>query len=146
MRNATPETRRRRAAAPAQDVPPAGVLFLHPSGRKAKRVKPGVAWDLFLFAGVLGVPLFLRGLTGWGAVILGLWVVDLALGRLAPGLGRLAAQSGLFAAFLAFQIYLGWAGNALTARAYRARGWVPERSRDPAVRQILERWGVGSAL
>jgi hypothetical protein len=143
MRNAAQDTRRRRAAAPPEEAAPAGVMFLHPSGKRAKRVKSGFAWDLFLFSGVLGVPLFLRGLTGWGAAVLGLWVVDLALGRLAPGLGRLAGQVGLFACFLGLQLYLGWAGNALTARSYRARGWTPEHSRDLAVRRTLERWGMG---
>ncbi|HUB94409.1 MAG TPA: hypothetical protein VL993_00740 [Stellaceae bacterium] len=144
MPDAAPAARRRRAAAPPAEAAPVGVLFQHPSGKKAKRVKPGFAWDLFLFAGVLGVPLFLRGLTGWGAVVLGLWVADLALGRLAAGPGRLAAEIGLFAAFLGLQLYLGWGGNALTARSYRARGWTPERSRDAGVRRALERWGVGA--
>ena len=57
--------RGRRAAAPRH-----GVLFKHPSGARTKRVKLGFAWDLFLFAGLFGVPLFLRGLPDWGAAML----------------------------------------------------------------------------
>jgi hypothetical protein len=135
-----PRTRRPPAAAAA----PARVLFKHPSGLRAKRVKAGFAWDLFLFAGVFGVPLFLRGLPNWGAAVLGLWLLDLGLGRLGRGPLHLAAELGLFASFLGLQLWLGFAGNALTARACRARGWAPESPRDPAVRQALARWGMGT--
>jgi hypothetical protein len=130
--------RPRRAAA----APRASVLFRHPSGQRAKRVKAGFAWDLFLFAGVFGVPLFLRGLPNWGAAVLGLWLADLALGRLRHGTLHLAAEMALFAAFLGLQFWLGLRGNALTARACHARGWTAENGRDPAVREALERWGI----
>jgi hypothetical protein len=120
------------------------VLFKHPSGARAKRVKLGFAWDLFLFAGVFGVPLFLRGLSSWGAAILGLWVVDLGLGRFGRGPLLHPAELALFAAFLGLQLWLGFKGNALTARACRARGWAADNPRDPAVRLALEKWGVGA--
>ena len=118
------------------------VLFKAPSGAKAKRVKLGFAWDLFLFAGFLGVPLFLRGLTNWGACVLALWLVDLALGPVAPAALKGPANVALFAGFLGLQLYLGFAGNALTARACRDRGWLPENPRDPATRRALEQWGI----
>jgi hypothetical protein len=133
---------RSRRVPAAERREPVRVLFRHPSGQRAKRVKFGFAWDLFLFAGVFGIPLFLRGLQGWGAGVLGLWLADLALGRLGPGPLRLPAEIALFAAFLGLQVYLGIKGNALTARAYRARGWTPEDARDPEIRAALERWGA----
>ncbi|HXQ49727.1 MAG TPA: hypothetical protein VN802_01430 [Stellaceae bacterium] len=133
--------RPRRVAAAAAS-PRTSVLFKHPSGQRTKRVKLGFAWDLFLFAGFFGVPLFLRGLPNWGATILGLWLVDLALGRLRLGALHLPAEIALFAAFLGLQIWLGIKGNALTARACRARGWSADNARDPAVRNALERWGI----
>jgi len=136
--------RRPRRAAPAEAMPEArpSVLFRAPSGDRAKRVKFGFAWDLFLFAGFFGVPLFLRGLSAWGAAVLGLWLADLGLGRLAPPHLRLPLELALFAAFLGLQVYLGFRGNALTARACRARGWQPEAGRDPAVRAALDAWGI----
>jgi hypothetical protein len=119
------------------------VLFRASSGQRTKRVKTGFAWDLFLFAGVLGVPLFLRGLTPWGAGVLALWLADLALGRAVPPGLRVVLDVALFAAFLGLQLYLGFAGNALTARACRARGWQPDNPRDPGVREALRRWRLG---
>jgi len=132
-------TKRARAAPPERA---AGVLFKHPSGLRTRRVKPGFAWDLFLFAGVFGVPLFLRGLPEWGAAILALWIADLLFGWVAPGTLRMPEQVALFGAFLGLQVWLGFQGNRLTARACRARGWLPDQPRDPAVKVALERWGL----
>jgi hypothetical protein len=131
--------RRARADAPGRAE---SVLFRHPSGLRAKRVKLGFAWDLFLFAGVFGIPLFLRGLPNWGAAILALWIADLMLGWAAPGVLRLPEQFALFAAFLGLQVWLGFKGNELTARACRARGWQPTDTRDAGVKRALERWGM----
>jgi len=146
-REARPRSRRAAAAAAADATPAArtSVLFRHPSGQRAKRVKLGFAWDLFLFAGFFGVPLFLRGLAPWGAAVLALWLADLGLGRLAPEHLRLPLELALFAAFLGLQVYLGFKGNALTARACRGRGWQPEAARDPAVRKALQSWGIAPA-
>lgn len=141
MSQAETQRRVRRAAAEAPAMAPS-VLFKHPSGARAKRVKVGFAWDLFLFAGVFGVPLFLRGLPGWGAALLGLWVADLALGGFRHGPLQPAAELALFVGFLGLQLWLGLKGNALTARAYRARGWLPDNQRDPGVRLALQKWGL----
>jgi hypothetical protein len=119
------------------------VLFKAPSGARTKRVKLGFAWDLFLFAGIFGVPLFLRGLANWGALVLALWIADLGVARLGPR-WSLPAEGLLFVAFLALQVYLGFKGNALTARACHARGWKPDNPRDPSVRRALERWGIAA--
>ena len=132
---------RPRRKEPAEP-PDRGVLFRHPSGARAKRDKPGFAWDLFLFAGLYGIPLFLRGLAGWGAAVLALWVIDLAAGWLAHRALWVPAQFALFLAFLGLQIVLGLIGNRLTARAYHARGWKVDAARDPAVRQALEAWRI----
>jgi hypothetical protein len=133
---------RRRQRAPAAPAAAESVLFRHPSGERAKRVKVGFAWDLFLFAGVFGVPLFLRGLPSWGAAILALWIADLFLGWAGPGSLRGPGQVALFAAFLGLQVWLGLKGNAITARACHARGWAAANPRDAGVRQALRRWRI----
>jgi hypothetical protein len=120
----------------------ASVLFKAPTGARAKRVKLGFAWDLFLFSGLLGVPLFLRGLPNWGAAVLALWLADLGLAHWPHAAWSLPAQLALFAAFLGLEIYLGFKGNALTARACRDRGWRPEGTHDQGVRRALDRWGI----
>ncbi|MGH7087577.1 MAG: hypothetical protein ACREFQ_01610 [Stellaceae bacterium] len=125
---------------------PVRVLFKAPSGTRAKQVKLGFAWDLFLFSGVLGLPLFLRGLPEWGAAVLALWISDLGLARSAQAGWHRPAEFALFAVFLGLEIFLGLKGNALTARACRGRGWAPENARDPAVRRALERWGLAKAV
>ncbi|HUZ72418.1 MAG TPA: hypothetical protein VMU87_05490 [Stellaceae bacterium] len=128
-----------------EETPPpaaASVLFKHPSGQRTKRVKPGFAWDLFLFAGLFGIPLFLRGLPGWGAAVLALWIADLFLGWVGPGALFGPGQFALFAAFLGLQCWLGVNGNAVTARACRARGWVADNARDAGVKRALRSWRI----
>ena len=49
------------------------------TGGKVKRIATGFAWDLFLFAGVFGLPLFWRRLHAWGAAVLALWCLDLVI-------------------------------------------------------------------
>jgi hypothetical protein len=141
MATAERTMRRRRESATAAA---ASVLFKAPSGTRAKRVKLGFAWDLFLFSCVFGLPLFLRGLPNWGAAVLALWLADLGLARLGQGPWHLAAQIALFAAFLGLEVFLGLKGNALTARAYSARGWRPDERHDAGVRRALERWGLAA--
>ncbi len=136
--------RRRQRAPPAPAPAATSVLFRDPAGERAKRVKVGFAWDLFLFAGVFGVPLFLRGLPNWGAGILALWIADLFLGWAGPTGLRGPGQVGLFAAFLALQVWLGFRGNAITARACHARGWAANNPRDAGVKQALQRWRIAA--
>jgi hypothetical protein len=108
---------------------------------KEKRIATGFAWDLFLFAGVFGAPLFWRRLPQWGAVILALWCVDLLIGRLplVDATARLT-EAALFAVFLVLQLWLGFAGNRLTAQAYLRHGWSLDPPSDPGTKRVIERW------
>lgn len=125
-------------------APVAGFLTLkHPENGTLKRVKNGFAWDLFLLAPMFGLPLFMRGLPRWGAAILALWLIDLGLGWLSHGRPDAAAmQLILFAAFFLVQLWLGFKGNELTAKAYLARGWTVDHPEFVATRRLLERWGL----
>ncbi len=112
---------------------------------KEKRIATGFAWDLFLFAGVFGVPLFWRRLPQWGAVILALWCVDLLIGQLPLGEAATRfAEAALFAVFLVLQLWLGLAGNRLTAQAYLRHGWSLAAPGDPATKRTIERWKLAS--
>src|SRR5256885_12975427 len=104
----TARKRTRRDKADATRLPVALNLKQKQSG-KEKRISTGFAWDLFLFAGVFGVPLFWRRLPQWGAAILALWCVDLLIGRLpiSEANARLA-EAALFAVFLVLQFWLGF--------------------------------------
>jgi len=138
--------RRRAARDKAGDGAAAPVLRLtHKQSGKEKRIATGFAWDLFLFAGVFGAPLFWRRLPQWGAVILALWCVDLLIGRLplAEAATRLA-EGALFTVFLALQLWLGFAGNRLTAQAYLRHGWSLDAPGNPGTKRVIERWKLAT--
>ena len=141
---AAASTTKRRAARRGKDgaekLPPAIRLKQKQSG-KEKRISTGFAWDLFLCAGLFGVPLFWRRLHAWGAVILALWCVDLVIGRLPISEATAhSAEAGLFVAFLLLQLFLGFMGNRLTARAFLAHGWTLDQASDLGTKRVIERW------
>ena len=143
-RGGTEKGRVQAKAASAAEPPSPGVLTLiRPDGSARKRIGIGFAWDLFLLAPLFGLPLFLRRLPRWGAALVGLWLIDLALGWLLRGSAVAAPmQLVLFATFLLVQLWLGFKGNELTAKAYLALGWTVDRPDFVATRRVLERWGV----
>lgn len=133
---------RSKARGKAKPEPLPSILrFKQKQSGKEKQLRTGFAWDLFLFAGLFGLPLFLRRLPQWGALILALWLIDLVIGRVPLGhrTGALA-EAMLFGAFLAAQLWLGWRGNRLTAKALLARGWRIELAEDRATQRLVERW------
>jgi hypothetical protein len=112
---------------------------------KEKRINTGFAWDLFLFAGVFGIPLFWRRLPQWGAVVLALWCVDLLIGQLPFGEASTRfAEAALFTVFLVLQLWLGLAGNRLTAQAYLRHGWSIDPSGDARIKRVVERWKLAN--
>jgi hypothetical protein len=60
------------------------ILLRNRSSGETKEVKIGFSWILFLFAGCLGVPLFLRRLYVWGGVFLALWIVYAVVPAMLP--------------------------------------------------------------
>lgn len=140
-------TRRRGARAekaPAEKTAPA-IYFRQKQSGKEKRVATGFAWDLFLFAGLFGLPLFWRRLPQWGAAVLALWCVDLAIGRVqAGGSAMHSAETALFIVFLGLQLWLGFAGNRLTAKTLLAHGWAVDQPNDAATKRVIERWKLAA--
>ena len=105
-----------------------GVLLENRETGETRLFATGFDWVLFLFSGLLlGVPLFLRGLHRWGAVVIALWIANALLVIFAAGRIRETGEAVVFAAFVCLQIWLGFRGGALTEAAYRRRGWVPSR-------------------
>jgi hypothetical protein len=131
-----------RGAGGASKLPRAIRLTQKSSGT-VKQIATGFAWDLFIFAGLFGVPLFWRRLPQWGAVILALWLLVLVVGVLHLGAAVMsAAEVALAAIFFAVQLWLGFAGNRLTAAALLAHGWTIERPDDATNKRVLARWGL----
>ncbi len=126
------------------EKPLAAIRLKQKQSGKEKRIATGFAWDLFLFAGVFGLPLFLRRLPQWGATILALWCFDLLIGRVPAGAAAThVAETALFIVFLAVQLWLGFVGNRLTVKAFLAHGWIIDPSNDPGIKRLIERWNLG---
>jgi uncharacterized membrane protein len=90
------------------------IPFKNPKTNELRRVKLGFSWTIFLWAGVLGIPLFMRKLTGWGVLMAILGILSTALLLVMP-----------FIAVGAFflQLYLAFKGNKLTAINLLEQGW-----------------------
>ncbi len=114
------------------------LLLENPKTGAVKPFQDGFDWILFLFSGVLGIPLFLRGLPLWGAVFVALWVVDLALVWVLPRQWSLGGQMAMAVIFFGLQLWLGFRGRGIMLRAYVARGW-RRRERAPKPRQGRKR-------
>jgi hypothetical protein len=139
--NATPRRKGGGRGAASDDGPPPSIAFVHKASGKERRVATGFAWDLFLFAGVFGLPLFWRRLSSWGAGVLVLWlfVLLVSLARVSAPVTQ-TAQLVLFGAFLALQVWLGFFGNRLTARTLLHHGWTIDRPNDRGNKLMIEKW------
>ena len=94
------------------------VTIKHAASGELKEIKIGWSWILFLFSGFFGIPLFMRQLTLWGGVFVGLGVFQLLLS------GIDAAFAGLISfLLLGLSIYMGISGNEMTAKNYLQNGW-----------------------
>lgn len=136
--------RKGRKKKPAEPPAATSIDLKDPRTGQVKRIPVGFAWDLFLFSGLFGLPLFLRRLPQWGAVILALWILDLFVGWVAFGAVATAAQAALFGIFLLVQLWLGIKGNELTVRSLVVRGWTVVHPEYVAIRRLIARWRLGA--
>ncbi len=100
------------------------VPFKNPKTGEVKFVKVGWSWTLFFFAGILGIPLFLRKLNAWGGIFLALWAINFLLPNIVRGPDGLVVYTALFLAFFGLTIWVSIKGNELTAKNYLDIGWV----------------------
>jgi hypothetical protein len=122
---------------------PLSIRLKHKPTGKERSIGTGFAWDLFLFAGVFGVPLFWRRLPQWGAIMLVLWLLVVIDGAVRANAGTTqAVQLVLFLAFLAVQLWLGLYGNRLTVRNLLAHGWNIDQANDAGTKRVVARWGL----
>ena len=117
------------------------VALRHRSTGNLRFVDTGWSWSIFLGAGIFGLPLFFRGLALWGTLMLTLWFLQLAvpIAAVANGdtLGWLlnAAVGGLC-------LYLGFRGNALSARHLLGCGYEFANPDSAEARIAAECWGI----
>ncbi len=105
------------------------IALKNPQTGKTKEIKVGFSWTLFFFS-FTSIPLFLRGLYGWG-LFFGIYMVayssipslnipdvDMSIAENVEEL-----RKSLNMLYLAFAFGLGMEGNKLTAKNYLKKGW-----------------------
>ena len=132
--------RKKRAARGPADPPAARIGLKPPGGGKLKWIRVGFAWDLFVLSPLFGIPLFLRKLPQWGAAMLALLLIWLVLGEFLGEPAKDYAGLLLFAVFVAVDLFLGFAGNRLTAQSYLRHGWTVDHPDYAATRKVMVRW------
>jgi hypothetical protein len=119
------------------------VPFRNPHTGETRKVKVGWSWVLFLFSGVLGLPLFLRGLSTWGAVFAGFWAVNIGVNLMAGQNPEAASLSlGMTLVGFGLAVFMGVKGNEITAKHLASEGW---RALDPNsefTKMALAKWGI----
>jgi hypothetical protein len=142
-----PSTRRARPTLKKAEPDTAAPLIRlrHKASGREVKVPTGFAWDLFLFAGIFGLPLFRRHLPYWGAFVLALWLLVILADAL-PLSAAITAQVQLVlaGAFFLLQLWLGVFGNRLMARTLLAHGWALDGANDSATKRIIAKWKLAS--
>ncbi len=115
------------------------VVLRHGGSGNMRFIDTGWSWSIFLGAGFFGLPLFFRGMALWGTLMLILWFLQLAVSFTAAGdtLDWLVTF-----AVMGLCLYLGFQGNALSARHFIACGYDFAYPDSPEARFAAERWGV----
>ena len=118
-------------------------MLENPRTGDRKAVRMGWSWTYFLFSWFLGLPLFLNGLTLWGALVVVLWSVDLGLPYVLPA----TAEPGLLtlaptAAIACLAIFLGLRGNAMVAKRCLAQGYAFARPDSVEARLARQQLGI----
>jgi hypothetical protein len=117
------------------------VALRHPNTGNFKFIDTGWSWPLFLGAGCFGVPLFFRGLALWGTVMLVLWFLQLAVPFVAVANGD-TLEWILSFAVAGVCLFLGFRGNALSARHFVACGYDFAYPDSVEARAAAENWGL----
>ncbi len=119
------------------------IALSHPGTGDTRFVETGWSWTLFWFAGFFGLPLFFRGLALWGAVMATIWSMQVAASTLAVTSERAASMHWLLGlASLGLCLYLGFQGNALTARHLFACGYDFSKPDSAEARFAMDSWNL----
>lgn len=117
------------------------VALRHPGTGRFRFVGTGWSWPIFLGAGFLGLPLFFRGLALWGVIMVLLWFLDLAVQFATTSSGE-ALSWLLNLAIVGLCLFLGFRGNALSARHFVACGYDFARPDSSEARIATRSWGL----
>lgn len=100
------------------------VALRHPQTGEVKMLPQGWSWGCCLGVGILGLPLFRRGLQVWGSTMVVFNIVALVL-SLMPGHRAARLDDWLTVVWLASCLFFGLKANQMAIDRYMSLGWVP---------------------
>ena len=98
------------------------VALRHPVTGEIRVEQEGWSWACFFGAGVLGLPLFRRGLPVWGATMLVFDVVALIAGWIGTDAGQ-SLYAWMSAIGVAASLFFGFKANAMAVDRALMQGW-----------------------
>ncbi len=106
------------------------VALRHPRTGEVKEMQEGWSWGCCLGVGILGLPLFRRGLQVWGSAMVVFNVVALVVG-LVPSQRAATVNVVLTVVWLGSCVFFGLKANEMAIERYLSLGWqVADRRRD----------------
>ena len=117
------------------------IALEHPRTGERKRLGVGWNWNFLLFSSCLGIPLFLRGLTLWGSIMLVLVCVQFFAAYVATA-SLDGLELGIGIAVAALSAFLALKGNGVIARKWLARGYEFVSPDSAEARDAMEKWGL----
>lgn len=98
------------------------VTLRHPDTGDIKVLREGWSWGCFLGSGILGLPLYRRGLQAWGSAMVAFNIVVLVV-SLVPTERAATADGWLSVVGIGLCIFFGMRANRMAIDRYLARGW-----------------------
>jgi hypothetical protein len=98
------------------------VALRHPQTREIKIIAEGWSWGCFIGSGILGLPLYRRGLPIWGSVMVVFNIVALIVGF---GSSENAVTLYLWMSVIGFGlcVFFGIKANQMAIDRYLSLGW-----------------------
>ena len=100
------------------------VALRHPRTGEVKVLQEGWCWACFFsgLLGLIGLPLFRRGLIVWGSIMVVYNVLDLIIGLVPTGRAA-TLYSWMFLVGIGLGIFLGTKANRMTIDRHLDHGW-----------------------
>lgn len=98
------------------------VTLRHPRTGETKVLQEGWSWGCFLGCGILGTPLFRRGLQTWGSLMVAFNILALVVG-LTPSDRAATVNIWMTVIWLGLCVFFGMKANQMAIERYRDLGW-----------------------
>lgn len=119
------------------------IALRHTGNGNFKFVETGWSWPIFWYAGFFGLPLFFRGLSMWGTVMVAVWALQLAATVTAENAERAFTSHWVLGLIsLGLCIFLGFKGNGLSAQHFIACGYDFVDPESAEARYALDEWNL----